>query len=211
MNAVFLCDVTARAARPWLDAGYDCWCIDMQHPRGVTREGRLHKVGADIHELYRGHWWLPESADFAMAFPDCTYLTISGNRWQRKRGPGCVARGLLLADACWRLMLAYGCPWGMENPAVGRLASAWCQPDHRFHPWEYAGYLDDIQAENTTKNTGLWTGGGFVMPAKRPAPEPHRHDCHEMAPSDDRANKRSEMPMGFALAVFEANAAKEPA
>lgn len=205
MTVLSLCDLTGNMVRPWIDAGYECWCVDIQHPRGITEDGKLHRVGADIHELYRGHWWLPAEASVVFAFPDCTYLTISGNRWQRARGPGCVGRGLLFADACWRLAIAYGCPWMMENPAVGRLSTAWCKPDHKFHPWEYAGYLPDYQTDNTTKNTGLWVGNGFVMPEKRPAPEPHRHDCFEAPPSDDRADLRSVTPMGFALAVFQAN------
>lgn len=201
-----LCDESTVAVRPWSEAGYECWCVDLRHPRGISKaKGGIRLVGADVHELYRGHWWLPERADFLMAFPDCTYLTISGNRWQRQRGPGCVGRGLLFVDACWRLALAYECAYLMENPAVGRLSSAWCKPDHTFHPWQFAGYLPDIQAENTTKQTGLWVGGGFVMPEFRPAPEPHRHDCHEMPPGEDRAALRSVTPAGFARAVFEAN------
>ena len=159
--AVFLCDESGVMARPWAEAGYECWCIDIKHPRGITKRDGLICVGADINELYRGHWWMPKSADFGFAFPDCTYLTISGNRWQRARGPGCVGRGLLFADTCWRLLLSYECPWGIENPAVGRLSSAWCKPDFTFHPWEFAGWLDDPEKENTTKNTGLWTGGAL--------------------------------------------------
>jgi hypothetical protein len=204
-TVISLCDVSGVMVQPWLDAGFECWIVDIQHPRGVTKEGRLRKVGADIHELYRGHWWLPESAYRTFSFPDCTYLTSSGNRWQRERGPGCVGRGLLFADACWRLHIAFGVPWMMENPVMGRLSSGWRKPDHAFHPWEYAGYLEDIQIDNTSKGTGLWTSDDFVMPEKKPAPEPHRSDCHEAAPGEDRADIRSVTPKGFAQAVFHAN------
>lgn len=202
---IFFCDFTGNMARPWIDAGFDCVSVDIQHPRGITKRGKhWTTIGADIHELYRGHWWLPRSACATFSFPDCTYLTISGNRWQKARGPGCVGRGLLFADACWRLHIAYDVPWMMENPAVGRLGS-WRKPDHKFHPWEYAGYLEDIQTDNTSKGTGLWVDGGFIMPEKKPAPAPHRTDCWSMGPDDDRQAKRSETPMGFARAVFAAN------
>jgi hypothetical protein len=204
-TAIFLCDQTGVMAEPWRDAGYECWLVDIAHPRGQSRREGMRLVGADIAELYRGHWWLPPAADIAFAFPDCTYLTISGNRWQRARGPGCVGRGLLFADACWRLLLSYGCPWAMENPAVGRLSTAWSKPDFTFHPWEFAGWLDNPDAENTTKNTGLWTGGGLVLPEKRPVEGLHRHDCWEAPPSEDRAYIRSITPRGFALAMFAAN------
>lgn len=205
LAVISFCDVSGVMVQPWLAGGFECWIVDIQHPRGVTRDGRLHRVGADIHELYRGHWWLPESAYRTFSFPDCTYLTAAGNRWQAERGPGCTGRGLLFADACWRLHIAYGAPWMMENPALGRLSSGWRKPDHVFHPWEYAGYLEDIQTENTSKGTGLWTSKDFSMPAKRSAPEPHRSDCHEAAPGEDRQDIRSKTPEGFARAVFEAN------
>lgn len=205
MTILSVCDVTGNMVQPWLDAGHECWIVDIQHPRGVTTEGRLHRVGADIHELYRGHWWLPSEASRFFAFPDCTYLTISGNRWQRERGPGCVGRGLMFADACWRLAISFGCPWMLENPAVGRLSSAWSQPDFTFHPWEFAGYLNNPDEENSAKNTGLWTGAGFRHPEKRPVEGPHRSDCHRMAPGEDRADKRSATPLGFARAVFASN------
>lgn len=85
------------------------------------------------------------------------------------------------------------------------VSSHWRKPDCSFDPFEYAGYLPDPEVENTTKRTCLWTGGGFVMPEKRPAPEPHRNDVWKMAPSDDRADERSKTPMGFAIAAFLAN------
>jgi len=207
---ISFCDVSGVMVQPWLDAGFECWIVDVQHPRGVTKEGRLRRVGADIHELYRGHWWLPKDAHLTASFPDCTYLTISGNRWQAERGPGCVGRGLLFADACWRLHVAYGAPWMMENPAVGRLSSSWRKPDFTFHPWELAGWNEDIQQDNTSKNTGLWIGNGFAVPEKRPAPAPHRTDCHDATPGDDRANIRSRTPKSFALAVFYANHPASP-
>lgn len=209
MNAIFLCDLTTNVAQPFAEAGWDCWCVDMQHPRGITRRGRITLVGANVHELHRDHWWLPQSADFAMAFPDCTFLTNSANRWQRERGPGPTGMGLLLVDACWRLMKSYGCPWAIENPAASRLGSGWYKPDHTFHPWEYAGWLEDIQTDNTTKGTGIWCGNGFVMPEKRPAPEPHRHDCWMEPPGEDRGDIRSVTPMGFARAMFAAVSSSE--
>jgi hypothetical protein len=183
----------------------------MQHPRGHTRKGNLHIVGAMMQELHPDHWWLPRRADFAFAQTDCTFLTISGQRWQRERGPGCVAMGLQLADSCWRLMRAYRCPYGMENPARGKLASGWVLPDYIFDPWEFSGYLlpsDEcpLAAHDAyAKQTGLWTGGGFVFPRKKPWMGMIETPIHDMGPDDNRADKRSVTPMGFARAVFAAN------
>lgn len=45
------------------------------------------------------------------------------------------------------------------------------------------------------------------MPPKRPVEPTQGSLMHLMSPSDDRADRRSATPMGFARAVFEANSA----
>lgn len=56
------------------------------------------------------------------------------------------------------------------------------------------------------KSTCLWTGGGFVMPEKKPIPFNDKPNfIHLCSPGEDRANVRSVTPMGFAYAVYEAN------
>jgi hypothetical protein len=52
---------------------------------------------------------------------------------------------------------------------------------------------------------GLWTGGGFLFPQKRPVPEFRPLYIHNMPPSDSQGDLRSVTPAGFARAVFEAN------
>lgn len=202
MKALFLCDLTGRMAEPWAAAGYECICVDTQHSirRDHERNG-IRFVWGDVR-----YWW-PDSMDFAFvaAFPPCTHLAGSGARDWAKKGLTLLIDGLTLVEACRRICEATGAPYLIENP-VGRLSSCWRKPDHYFHPYEYAGYLDDVQAENTSKRTCLWTGNGFVMPEKRPAPAPHRQDCWMASPVDDRADLRSATPKGFARAVFEANA-----
>jgi hypothetical protein len=54
------------------------------------------------------------------------------------------------------------------------------------------------------KSTCLWTGGGFVMPKKKPIPFNDKPNfIHMCAPGEERANIRSVTPMGFAYAVYE--------
>jgi len=56
------------------------------------------------------------------------------------------------------------------------------------------------------KSTCLWTGGGFVMPDRRPIPfNEFPNMIHHASPGPERANIRSVTPMGFAYAVYEAN------
>ena len=183
--------------RPWLLAGYECWIVDLQHPAGEHREGNLVRVGADLRT------WLPPRREYAVAFafPPCTNLAVSGARWFREKGLAGLAEGLALVERSALICEWTEAPWMLENP-VSVLSSYWRKPDHTFHPWEYA---DANDAENYTKKTCLWTGGGFVMPERRPAMAPHRNDIWLMPPSEDRGDLRSATPLGFAEAVWGAN------
>ena len=75
-------DLTGTMVRPWADAGYRCYCVDIQHPKGETRQGNIIKVGADMRD------WLPprEPIRFASFFPPCTDVAVSGARWFRDKG-----------------------------------------------------------------------------------------------------------------------------
>jgi hypothetical protein len=203
--AIFLCCRTDNPALPWARAGYDCYCVDVQHPVRVpytvrVGAGRIIKTWGDVRS------WTPPAGRiaFMMAFPPCTHLAVSGARDFLKKGGWMLADALQLFDSCMVACEYSRAPYVVENP-VGRLSSHRRKPDHIIHPWEYAGYLPDIQTENTQKATCLWTGGGFVLPEKRPAPAPHRQDCWEAPPSLTRADERAVTPMGFAEAVFLAN------
>lgn len=202
MAAIFLCDLTGNMAEPWALAGVECWCVDVQHSIRKDRiEGRIHYVWGDVRS-----WCPPPGIDivFAAAFPPCTDVSGSGARDWSKKGNYRLTDALELFTSCQMALSWSGAPFLIENP-VGALSRHMGQPDHTFHPWEYAGWLDDPQEENSSKRTCLWTGGGFIMPEARPAPGLHRQDVWLATPSDERANIRSATPRGFARAVFEAN------
>lgn len=188
-----LCDYTGNMVRPWLDAGYECWIVDTRHEPGEHRVGRLVRVGADVRD------WLPPRTDYtiAFAFPPCTHLAVSGARWFRRKGLRALSESIDIFGACVRICEWTGAPWMVENP-VSVIASHYRKPDFTFDPCDYG--------DPWTKKTCLWTGGGFNMPTKRRV-EPMRGNWTlQFSPSPERANKRSETPMGFAKAVFGANA-----
>ena len=206
-TAIFLFDVTGNMAQLWLAAGYDCWIVDMQHPvaydqGGVTQEGKLHKVHADLSQP----WLCPvdrERIAFVFAFPPCDHLAVSGARWFKGKGLRKLASSIELFATAAEFCDWSGAPYGIENP-VSSISSYWRKPDHTFHPYQYTGFcLDD----NYTKKTCLWSGNGFVMPepfevAGLGEPDDRIHKC---PPGPDRHNTRSATPLGFARAVFEAN------
>lgn len=194
-----LADRTGVMVQPWLEAGYECWIVDWQHPAGETRDGRLVRVGVD---LTKG--WLPPRREYAaaFAFPACTNLSVSGARWFKEKGLRGLLDGLELVERCRDILAWTDAPWLLENP-ISTISSYWRKPDYLFDPFEYAGYAGG--AEDTyTKRTCLWTGGGFVMPPKRPLAVTDDR-IHLMPPGPDRGALRSVTPSGFARAVFEAN------
>lgn len=203
--ALFLYDLTGNMARPWLEAGYECWIVDIQHKPGTHREGRLARVGADLR-----NGWLPprEIADrvaFGAAFPPCDHLAVSGARWFKGKGLRKLALSVDLFATAADLFDWLGCPFLIENP-VSTISTYWRKPDFVFHPHQFTQIEP---GDNYTKTTCLWVGNGFVMPEVRKDyslgdPDDRIHKCPP--PSEDRANIRSATPMGFARAVFAANA-----
>lgn len=203
-----LFDLTTTMLIPWAKEGHECWAIDIKHKSGVHQdENGVYRVGANLIDH------IPRLLDYdiVFAFPPCTNLAVSGARHFRSKGLRGLRIGIELVERAFAIAEASGAPYFVENP-VSHIASYVGPANHTFHPYEYAGYLSPEQQESEayTKKTCLWTNGGFVMPEKRPVPLPEakskRNKIHYMSPGEDRADKRSATPMGFAIAVFEANA-----
>jgi hypothetical protein len=194
-----LFDRTGVMVKPWLEAGYRCMIVDIQHPKGEHTDGLLTTVGADLTS------WLPPLTDYriAFAFPPCTHLAKSGARWMQDKGLPALIEGLTLVESARRICEWTGAPYLIENPS-GTLSTYWRKPDHSFDPHEYGGYLPN-GGDAYTKRTCLWTGGGFRMPPRKPVEPVDGSKMHRLGPSPERANLRSVTPEGFARAVFAAN------
>ncbi len=207
MNIISLFDVSGEMVRPWLEAGHHCWIVDIQHPvaystGGITTEGRLHKVHADLTRL-----WLPPfdrgEVAFVSAFPPCDHLAVSGARWFKGKGLRKLESSIAMFATAVELCEWVGKPYMIENP-VSAISSHWRKPDYTFHPHEYTGFA---LSDNYTKRTCLWAGGGFIMPPPNQAsglgePDDRIHKC---PPGPERQNIRSATPSGFARAVYLAN------
>jgi len=205
-----LFDKSGILVKPWADAGYECHIVDVQHENEMIVEGNITKWGMDVfkwEKMFAAKF--PEkikNAVFAAFFPPCTDLAVSGARWFQKKeqdNPGTRERAMKLvywSDAFGRRL---DCPYFIENP-VSVISSEWRTPDFSFHPYEYGGYSGGHD-DGYTKKTCLWTGGGFVLPIKKPIKlDPNTHDrIHMMPPSAERQNMRSKTPSGYANALFE--------
>lgn len=196
-------DYSGNMLKPWAVAGHTCLAFDIDHDYldetidGVTYVGRDILLWRDWIEDYIGQIVV----SFASFFPPCTDVAVSGAKHFKGKGLGKLIDALRLFKASIDLADALNCPYMIENP-VSTISTYWRKPDYNFHPWEFAGYPG---GENDTypKKTCLWTGGGFVMPDRK-CREQTDNRIHLMPPSDERARMRSETPMGFAQAVYEA-------
>ena len=195
-----LFDYSGNMVQPWAEAGYECICVDVKH---ADRDGNqirpnIRVVGADIHD------YLPPRREYAMvfAFPPCTNLAVSGARWFKQKGLTGLAEAIELVEQARKICEWADAPWMIENP-VSTLSTYWRDPDYTFHPYEYDGYTNEDNAYS--KKTCLWTSDDFVMP-DIDAAEEYDDRIHKMPPSENRSEKRAETPMGFARAVFQANA-----
>lgn len=201
---VSLCDRTGKMVRPWLEAGYRAITVDLQEQEN-PHPMRTHIV-CDVRKLTRDYLSKSDRANLAavFAFPPCTHLAVSGARWFKDKGLPALIEALEIVNACREFCEASGAPYMIENP-VSTLSTYWRKPDYTFHPWEYSSFE---LGDNYTKKTCLWTGNGFVMPKPAPAIGLGKPDdrIHKAPPSDERGDIRSATPMGFARAVFEANA-----
>lgn len=229
-----LYDYTGEAVRPWADAGYECYCFDIQHDDSLVymagNGGIIFFERADLHKRATIAEILNRFKDkdvvFGMGFPVCTDLAVSGARHfkaKAQKDPWFQHKAAGYARWCAELFEGLGVPYFIENP-VSVLASLWRKPDHIFHPWHYGGYIPEDQAEHPKwpeyiaprdayqKKTCLWTGGNFKMPERIPVECSAYYGDGYSKPmmklggkSMKTKNIRSATPRGFAKAVFEAN------
>lgn len=196
-------DLTTNMVKPWAKAGFLCHCIDINHDANRRASENIEVVKADLRE------WLPSSeiaerVVIAFFAPPCTDVAVSGARWFKEKGLGRLIDALMLFKNSVDIAEKCKAPYMIENP-VSTVSTYWRKPDHKFQPWEYGDFY--------SKQTWLWSGNGFVMPKpiygprmfEEPVLEPIDERIWRMAPSEDRADRRSETPMGFADAVFDAN------
>lgn len=208
-TAIFLCDITGHMAEPWVEAGYHAVLVDPQHPPGIHTDGNVTRVGEVITGAtdYIGRVMRDDHIAFVMGFPPCTDVAVSGSRWFAAKGKLDIhfqTKAALVAEQCRTIGSLCDAPWLFENP-VSVFSSIFGKPNFTFSPDDFTGYC---AADNYTKKTCLWTGGGFRMPPKNKdltlgKPDDRIHKC---PPGPERANFRSATPKGFAMAAFLSNA-----
>jgi hypothetical protein len=105
-----------------------------------------------------------------IAFPPCTYLTVTGNRWfnVEKYGDKAVQRYADRNDAVAFFMLFANSACekvAIENP-VGIMSSMWRKPDQIIQPYQFGDPYE--------KKTCLWLKGLPPLTSTNPVTPPPR-------------------------------------
>jgi hypothetical protein len=111
-------DESTVMAQPWAEAGFRCYCIDLQHRFGENvdkHQKNIIRVGADVRD-----WLPPRGAKivFSAFFVPCTDLAVSGARWFSEKGLGRLSRALELVHCSARLAELLKAPYFIENPVI---------------------------------------------------------------------------------------------
>jgi site-specific DNA-cytosine methylase len=176
-------DLNSHFAKPVLSAGVLRVLVACEESQAVTKE--LRKLGheafsCDLLPESGGHpeWHLQHDVtellklkwDMIIAFPPCTYLTVTGNRWFNieRYGEQAIQRhkDREFAIKFFKMFADADCDFiAIENP-VGIMSSEWRKPDQIINPYQFGDPFE--------KKTCLWLKGlpklkptNIVEPPKR--------------------------------------------
>ncbi len=215
MKVISLFDYSCIFLQPWLEAGYECYAIDIQHKN--ENINNLFKVKENLLNKFE-HNFNKKDIAFISAFPPCDHTAVSGARHFKKKGLRKLAEALKMFSTAVEFCEWSDAPYFIENP-ISTISTYYRKPNYIFDPYEYGGYLpeDDEHPEYSDfivprdaypKRTCLWTGNGFKIPAKKPVRcglDYSKQYRKLGGKSLKTKNIRSATPRGFAKAVFLAN------
>lgn len=218
MNILVACEESQRVTTEFRRLGHNAFSCDIidqsgGHPEWHIMQDVIPLLNGDCvfettdgaeHEIV-GAW------DMIIAFPPCTYLTVTGNRWFNVERYGDKARKrikdreqaikffLTFANAdCEKIVI--------ENP-VGVMSSVWQKPTQIIQPYQFG--------EPVEKKTCLWLKGVKKLKSTEEVEPPPRvkfdsgksmpkwyADAWKLPPSE-RAKFRSKTFPGIAKAMAE--------
>jgi len=192
VNILVGCEESQAVCIELRKMGHEAYSCDLQQCSGGHPEWHLQM---DVFEAIKLKKW-----DMGIFFPDCTYLTISANKWykdQPKRKSGALV-GQERRDAREKaikfFMDLYNCDIpkvSVENP-IGVMSTRFRKPDQVLQPWMFG--------HGETKATCLWLRG---LPKLKPTNivEGREQRLHLLPKTKDRAKLRSKTFSGIAAAM----------
>lgn len=143
MNILIACEESQTVTKHFREKGYNAFSCDILPPSGDLPQYHYHQ---DVTPLLTKKW------DLIIAFPPCTYLTVSANRWYNieKYGEYAIEKHRQrkkAIDFFMKIANANSHFIAIENP-VGIMSSYWRKPDQIFHPYHFGDPFE--------KRTCLW-------------------------------------------------------
>lgn len=199
MRILVACEESQTVTKEFRKLGHEAYSCDILDCSGGHPEWHIK---GDVTELLTQKW------DMILAFPPCTYLTVTGNRWFNieKYGDKAVQRHqdreeaidffMLFADAdCDKIAI--------ENP-VGVMNTEWRKPDQIVQPYHFGDPFE--------KRTCLWLKGLPPLKYTNVVEPPPRQQIkggktmavwYSNATHKERAKIRSKTFEGLARAMAE--------
>lgn len=200
MKILVACEESQAVTKEFRRLGHEAYSCDIEPCSGGHPEWHLQQ---DVTELLNQKW------DMILAFPPCTYLTVTGNRWfnVQRYGEKAIQRikdrkeaikfFMMFANAdCEKVVI--------ENP-VGIMSTEWRKPDQIIQPYEFGDPYE--------KKTCLWIKGlPKLIPVNQVEPPPRTQfesgksmptwyaEAWKL-PKEERAKLRSKTFPGIAQAM----------
>lgn len=146
LRILLACEESQEVTKRFRALGHEAYSCDILPCSGGHPEWHLQ---TDVTEILKQKW------DMIIAFPPCTFLTVTGNRWFNIERYGDKARKrhkdrdeaieffMMFANAdCDKIVI--------ENP-VGTMSSKWRKPDQIINPYQFGDPFE--------KKTCLWIKG----------------------------------------------------
>ena len=186
------CEESQVVCKAFREAGHEAFSNDIINCSGGHPEWHLQM---DVFEAIKKEKW-----DMAIFHPECTYLTVSANKWyknQPARKSGTLvgaARRQARREAIKFFMDLYNCgipKIAIENP-IGIMSSEFRKPDQIIQPWQFG--------HGETKATCLWLRNlPVLIPTNIVAGREAK--VHRMSPGPERQKMRSRTYEGIGSAM----------
>jgi len=196
------CEESQAVTKEFRRLGHKAFSCDILPCSGGHPEWHLQQ---DVTELLKQKW------DMIIAFPPCTYLTVTGNRWFNieRYGKKAIKRHQDRKEAIEFFMMFANTNVGkiaIENP-VGIMSTEWRKPDQIINPFQFGDAFE--------KKTCLWLKGLPKLTPTDTVEPPARTEFKSgktmpawyadawKLPKDERAKLRSKTFPGIAKAMAE--------
>ena len=218
MKVLVACEESQRVCTEFRKLGHEAYSCDIEPCSGGHPEWHIK---SDVIRLINGYCifttmdgknhYINDKWDMIIAFPPCTYLTVTGNRWFNieRYGEKAIQRHKDREDAIDFFMAFANADCekiAIENP-VGVMSSEWRKPNQIINPWQFGDAFE--------KKTCLWLKG---LPELTPTniveiPPRKKFDSGKTMPSwyaeawhlpkEERAKLRSKTFPGIAKAMAQ--------